>query len=87
MGVFILWAFDWKFDAESLVFASAALVAILPEASVVLATMILALGVKRMAKANSIVKESLSVERIGRVTDICSDKTGTLTEGKMRAGK
>ena len=87
MGVFILWAFDWQFDAESLVFASAALVAILPEASVVLATMILALGVKRMAKSNSIVKESLSVERIGRVTDICSDKTGTLTEGKMRAGK
>ena len=87
MGVFILWAFDWNFDAESLVFASAALVAILPEASVVLATMILALGVKRMAKANSIVREAHSVERIGRVTDICSDKTGTLTEGRMRVSQ
>jgi len=86
-GVFIFWAFEWQISDQALLYASATLVAILPEAAIVLITVTMAISVRRMAESNAIVRKMTALEQLGKVTDICSDKTGTLTEGKMRPAR
>lgn len=59
-------------------------VAALPEEFPVVLTFFLGVGVYRLAKRRALVRRAVAVENIGRVTCICSDKTGTLTEGRLR---
>jgi len=58
-------------------------VAALPEEFPVVFTFFLGVGVHRLARHKALVRRAVAVENIGRISAICSDKTGTITEGKL----
>ncbi len=71
--------------ADAGVFAIGLLVANVPEGLLPTITLALAVGVRRMAKRRALVKKLTAVETLGSTDVICTDKTGTLTEGRMTA--
>ncbi len=62
-------------------------IAAVPEGLLIAVTVILVLGMRKILKRHGLVKRLLAVETLGSVTVICTDKTGTLTEGRMRVSK
>jgi calcium-translocating P-type ATPase len=71
--------------ADAGVFAIGLLVANVPEGLLPTITLALAVGVRRLAKRRALVKKLTAVETLGSTDVICTDKTGTLTEGRMTA--
>jgi len=69
---------------EMFLVSVAVAVAAIPEGLVVALTVILVIGTQKILKMGSLVRRLVAAETLGSTTVICSDKTGTLTEGKMR---
>lgn len=79
--VFSVSKFD--IDDEVLIYGICVGVAVIPESLIAVLTISMAVGTKAMASGNVIVRKLSALEAVGGVTNICSDKTGTLTQGKM----
>ncbi|KAI0150174.1 hypothetical protein GGR57DRAFT_199393 [Xylariaceae sp. FL1272] len=84
-AIIVLAANNFSSSQEVIIYAVATGLSMIPSSLVVVLTITMAAGTKRMVQRHVIVRNLKSLEALGAVTDICSDKTGTLTQGKMVA--
>lgn len=86
-AIIVLAANDFSSKSEVIIYAVATGLSMIPASLIVVLTITMAVGTKRMVQRHVIVRKMDALEALGAVTDICSDKTGTLTQGKMVAKK
>jgi len=84
-AIIVLAANRFSSEQEVIIYAVATGLSMIPASLIVVLTITMAAGTKRMVSRHVIVRNLRSLEALGAVTDICSDKTGTLTQGKMVA--
>ena len=83
LAIIVFSANLWDVEGEVLIYGICVAVAVIPESLIAVLTLTIAVGTKAMAKSNIVIRKLASLEAVGGVTNICSDKTGTLTQGKM----
>jgi Mg2+-importing ATPase len=83
IGIFTLNFAVGHYWVDSLLFSLAIAVGLVPELMPAIVTVSLAQGASRMAKVKVVVKRLVSIEDFGNMDVLCTDKTGTLTEGKI----
>ena len=81
--IFIIGLMHGQNFVTILMIAVSLAISVIPEGLPATATIVMALGVRRMASRNALVKELPAVETLGSASVICTDKTGTLTQNKM----
>ncbi|NMC04695.1 MAG: HAD-IC family P-type ATPase [Candidatus Lokiarchaeota archaeon] len=77
-------AFNFEYVAGLVELSVVLAIAAIPEGLIIAVTMILVIGMRAVLRRNGLVKKLLAVETLGSVSTICTDKTGTLTEGNMK---
>lgn len=77
----------WAIDDDVLLYGICVGVAVIPESLLAVLTVTMAVATKAMVRGHVIVRQMPSLEAVGGVTNVCSDKTGTLTQGRMIARK
>ncbi|MDD4780492.1 MAG: cation-translocating P-type ATPase [Tissierellia bacterium] len=85
--VFLVGLLQGRGPLEMLLTSISLAVAAIPEGLPAIVTIVLSIGMNRMASRNAIVKKLLAVETLGATSVICSDKTGTLTQNEMTVVK
>jgi magnesium-transporting ATPase (P-type) len=83
LAIIVFSANKWQVGGEVLIYGICVAVAVIPESLIAVLTITIAVGAKAMARSNVIIRVSSAIEAVGGVTNICSDKTGTLTQGRM----
>ncbi|TGJ82759.1 hypothetical protein E0Z10_g6007 [Xylaria hypoxylon] len=83
LAIIVFAANRFDIDGDVLIYGICVGVAVIPESLIAVLTISMAVGTKAMARGNVIVRKLSVLEAVGGVTSICSDKTGTLTQGKM----
>ncbi|KAK9330238.1 hypothetical protein V1520DRAFT_340982 [Lipomyces starkeyi] len=83
LAIIVFSASRWMVDNDVLIYGICVAVAVIPESLIAVLTITLSVATKAMANGHVLVRKMQALEALGGVTDICSDKTGTLTQGKM----
>ncbi len=82
--IFIIGILSHHNIIEMLTFSIILSIAVIPEGLPIAVTVILSIGMKRVLRQKGLVKKLISIETLGSTSVICTDKTGTLTEGVMK---
>ncbi|MFX1317365.1 MAG: cation-translocating P-type ATPase, partial [Promethearchaeota archaeon] len=85
--ILLITGFNLEEFIQALEISIALAVSAVPEGLVVVITIVMSLGMSKMANRNALVRKLTAVETLGRVNVICSDKTGTLTKNEMTVVK